>query len=252
VLLGFLLLGRPFFLFPAPLAALCLAALCCAGLYVGWCLWPRARLFIEKDLIASLPAYPDQSVRLTIDDGPTPGLTERILDLLHAAGVRASFFVLLKKARQNPRLIRRIVEEGHVLGLHGEDHRAPFFRSAAELAESLSRARAELEHIAGAPVVLYRPSHGWKNRALVLAVRQAGLRLCFWDFGVWDTDAPPLPILKARLAAVTPAVHEKTPPPIVLVHDGRGDDPAVPQHGAVLYAALAGWLPELAPSRRET
>ena len=59
---------------------------------------------------------------LTFDDGPTPGVTERVLDLLDAAGERAIFFVLAEKALAHPELIRAITERGHEIGFHGEKH----------------------------------------------------------------------------------------------------------------------------------
>jgi len=237
--------ASPWLLFSPLLAGAVQAVIIAVGLYVGWCLWPRWRWGISEELLGELPVPQQQPIRLTFDDGPTSGLTERVLDLLQQYGVRASFFVLVPKARARPDLIRRILAEGHLLGLHGQDHRAPFFRSADELHASLSHARAELEALAGQPVQLYRPSHGWKNAALVRAVRKAGLKMSFWNLGVWDTDAPTLPLLLERLgAAAASADHEARP--VVLLHDGLGDDPAVPPHGEVMAAALSAWLPTVA------
>jgi peptidoglycan/xylan/chitin deacetylase (PgdA/CDA1 family) len=217
------------------------------GGYVGWCRWPRWRWGIARAQLHELPQPPGQPLRLSFDDGPTPEVTPLVLDLLAQAGVRASFFVLTQKARLHPELIRRIVAEGHILGLHGEDHRLPFGRPAEELAASLARARAELAQLAGQPIELYRPSHGFKNPALLKAVRAAGLRLCFWDYGVWDTDAPPVAVLVQRLRAVTPAAGEPAPGPIVLLHDGLGDLLQCP-HAPAMTAALRQWLPTLRPS----
>lgn len=240
VALGALSLG-PWLRLSAVAAALVQLAMVGAGLFVLWMLWPRWRVGIDADILCELPSLPTQRVRLSFDDGPTPGVTDRVLDRLAEQGIRAAFFVLLKKARSHPALIRRIVDSGHTLGLHGEDHRWPFFRSARELEQSLTRARRELEQIAGQPVTLYRPSHGFKTAALLRAVRGAGLRLCFWDLGVWDTDAPPVAILTARLRATLADAGEA--PPVVLLHDGRGDEEGAPPHAEVLLAALSEWLP---------
>jgi peptidoglycan/xylan/chitin deacetylase (PgdA/CDA1 family) len=225
-----------------------LAALFCLGMYGGWCLSPDWQWGTRHLLAKDLPDFSRQRVRLSFDDGPTPGLTDAILDLLAEQGVRASFFVLLPKAKAQPELLRRIVAEGHLLGLHGEDHRAPFFRSAADLGSSLARARAELQALAGQPVTSYRPSHGWKNLALLRAVKQAGLRLSFWDYGVWDTDAPPVQALLCRLRAVCGATAKRRPgeqSPVVLLHDGRGDPTGLPVHTGPLLSALAAWLPSV-------
>lgn len=216
------------------------------GLYAGWCLWPRVRVGIRDDLRMDLPCPANQPVRLSFDDGPTPGLTDAVLDLLHQHRVQATFFVLTHKARCCPGLLRRIVAEGHTLGLHGEDHRVALFRSADALQASLQRARDELATLSGQPITLYRPSHGWKNRALLRALRRVGLRLVFWDYGVWDTDNPPVAALLQRLRWATAAQQENHPAPMILLHDGRDDVCAVPAHAPALLAALSEWLPSLA------
>lgn len=230
------------------LQAMTAGVLLLGGGYAGWCRWPRWRWGLDPACLAELPQPRGQRLRLSFDDGPTPGVTEEVLELLGQAGVSAAFFVLVGKARRHPALIRRIVAQGHTLGLHGEDHRLPYGRTAAELTAVLGRARAELAELAGQPLArieLYRPSHGIKTRALVQAVRRAGLRLCFWDYGVWDTDAPPPAVLLRRLRAVTPRHGEPPPGPTILLHDGLGDLAAVPPHAASLTAALRQWLAEL-------
>ena len=62
-------------------------------------------------------------VALTFDDGPGPD-TAAILDILKAGGARATFFVLGETAQRYPELVRRMVEEGHDVGLHGWTHRS--------------------------------------------------------------------------------------------------------------------------------
>jgi len=222
-----------------------------AGSYAAWCFWPRWTWGLGYDPLSQLPVIPGQRYRLSFDDGPTPGLTDRILDVLAERRVRASFFVLLTKARRQPALIRRIVDEGHVLGLHGENHRTPFRRSAAELGGSLASALADLERLAGQPVTLYRPSHGWKNLALLRALKRLPLKVCNWHFGVWDTDAPSPDVLTARLWSVTPREKSATCP-IILLHDGLDDDPAVPAHATSLVTSLERWLPAIDRPSRES
>src|SRR5699024_8130659 len=62
------------------------------------------------------------SVYLTFDDGPTPGVTEWVLDTLAGYGVRATFFCLGKNAEQHPELYRAIVDAGHRVGNHSYSH----------------------------------------------------------------------------------------------------------------------------------
>ena len=247
VIAGLILAVLPWWLFPgARLVSTVWSALILGlGLYAVWCFWPKFSWGLGYDTMAQLPSVAGQRFRLTFDDGPTPGVTDRVLDLLAARGIKASFFVLVAKARREPALIRRILADGHVLGLHGEDHRTPFRRSADELRTSLAGALADLEQLAGQPVTLYRPSHGWKNIALLRALRRLPLRVSNWHHGVWDTDAPSPEVLVARLQSVTPRT-DGVAPPVILLHDGLDDDPAVPAHAASLLESLGRWLSPVA------
>src|SRR5687767_6224642 len=61
-------------------------------------------------------------VALTFDDGPLPGTTDRILDILGDSNVRAAFFVIGQHVQRWPELVRRIHDEGHLVGNHSFDH----------------------------------------------------------------------------------------------------------------------------------
>lgn len=205
-----------------------------SGIFALWCFWPKFSwgLHCEK-----LSPEANQSFHLTFDDGPTIGLTDEILDRLRDLNLKASFFVLVDKAEKAPELIGRILAEGHQLGLHGQNHRLPFFRSKEDLIESLGKAHQRLEEIAQHKVSLYRPSHGWKTPALVRAVHSLGLKFCFWDWGLWDTDNPAEEVLKKRFeCAKSLAKLQKRH--VILLHDGRGDEKVVPDHAPVLKALL--------------
>ena len=66
------------------------------------------------------------AITLSFDNGPTPGVTERVLDILGAHGVHANFFVIGSKAARNQALIERAVREGHLVGGHTFSHSVPF------------------------------------------------------------------------------------------------------------------------------
>lgn len=202
-----------------------------AGLYALWCFWPKWSWGLRTTRLTATP------VHITFDDGPTPGLTDAVLDILKAQKRQASFFVLVDKVERAPALIRRIVDEGHILGLHGQDHRLPFFRTTKDLKASLGLAKQKLETLAGRPVALFRPSHGWKNPALVRAVHELNLQFCFWDWGVWDTDNPPAADLSRRLERAQ-YLAQTSQKGVILLHDGLGDDLPPPAHSEVLKTVL--------------
>jgi peptidoglycan-N-acetylglucosamine deacetylase len=68
----------------------------------------------------------DQEVVLTFDDGPLPPHTNRILDILAAECVKATYFIVGTMARANPELVRRVHEHGHTVGTHSMSHPNPF------------------------------------------------------------------------------------------------------------------------------
>jgi polysaccharide deacetylase family protein (PEP-CTERM system associated) len=80
----------------------------------------------------------------------------RILDLLAERGTRATFFTLGWVAERYPQIVRRIVADGHELASHGYGHERASDLSEAAFTDDVSRAKAILEDIGGAPVLGYR------------------------------------------------------------------------------------------------
>lgn len=82
--------------------------------------------------------------------------TDRILELLAAHGVRATFFVVGKVAERRPEVVRRIVEGGHEVASHGYRHERIPKRGSERFDEDLRRSREVLESVSGRPVRGYR------------------------------------------------------------------------------------------------
>jgi peptidoglycan/xylan/chitin deacetylase (PgdA/CDA1 family) len=102
-------------------------------------------------------------VTLSFDNGPTPGSTERILDILKARGLRASFFALGKHAMrpEGRRLLERAKAEGHWIGNHTMNHGTPLGES--EDPEHVEREIEATERVLGdlaLPERLFRPNGG--------------------------------------------------------------------------------------------
>lgn len=100
-----------------------------------------------------------KKVALTFDDGPDPAWTPKILDVLKARGVKATFFVVGRNAEQYPELIRRIVAEGHEIGNHSYTHgnlaEMPEWRQRLELGSTERLIEAET----GRSTTLFRPPY---------------------------------------------------------------------------------------------
>jgi polysaccharide deacetylase family protein (PEP-CTERM system associated) len=105
--------------------------------------------------------------------------TDRVLDLLDRAGVKATFFVLGEVASAHPGLVRRLAGGGHEVACHGYDHTLVSRRSPDEFRAEIQRAKAVLEDVTGCPVLGYRapsfsigPSERWAYGLLA----EAGFR----------------------------------------------------------------------------
>jgi polysaccharide deacetylase family protein (PEP-CTERM system associated) len=93
--------------------------------------------------------------------------TERLLDILERAGVRATFFVLGWVADRFPELVRRIHAGGHELASHSYDHGLVYDRTPDSFRDDLRRARTAIEQAAGVAVTGFRaPSYSVTNRSL--------------------------------------------------------------------------------------
>lgn len=81
----------------------------------------------------TLPLRPGEVV-LTFDDGPLPRHSNKVLDILGAECVKATFFMVGRMARQFPAGVRRVYEEGHTVATHSENHPLNFNSMPAEQA----------------------------------------------------------------------------------------------------------------------
>lgn len=160
-------------------------------------------------------------VALTFDDGPRPPHTDRILDVLQAESVPATFFVLGDNAAKYPQLIRRMELEGHRVANHGMDHRILMWAGGREAVSQISRADAALR-AAGVidPAPLFRAPHGWLSPPAHQAISSHGYRIVGWTKGVWDTANPGVDAIVSRTSEVL------QPGSILLLHDGWQGDAA--------------------------
>jgi peptidoglycan/xylan/chitin deacetylase (PgdA/CDA1 family) len=157
----------------------------------------------------------DGRVYLTFDDGPDPDWTPCILDILAAANVRVTFFVIGRTAQGAAALVRRMVADGHEVGNHTYGHRHPWSMHAAAARREVRDGTAAIADALGRAPSLFRPPHGRIRRCMVEEAQLGGQRTVLWSLSAIDWG--PLgraPGIAARLNAVAPG-------DIVLMHDGR-------------------------------
>jgi peptidoglycan/xylan/chitin deacetylase (PgdA/CDA1 family) len=133
-----------------------------------------------------LPA--GNGILLTFDDGPDPDVTPGVLDRLRAADARAVFFVLGRRAETYPDLLRRIRDEGHVIGNHSYSHLRPHRLRPLVYRNDLARCQQAIARVVGVRPRLFRPPYGRVTAVSLLAPRMLGLRPVKWSLDVADYE----------------------------------------------------------------
>ncbi len=156
---------------------------------------------------------PQPHVVLTFDDGPSPDVTPRLLDVLAAANVKALFFVIGENVEKHRALVRRIADEGHVLGNHSQTH--PWFLvcSRRVIAAELDRCQKLVEDAAGVSPKLVRPPYGQRDLRFNRLARERGLTPVLWSKNLRDYWGSGPEVLVRRLSGARDG-------DIVLLHDG--------------------------------
>ena len=136
---------------------------------------------------------------LTFDDGPGGSATSRILDILARTGSRATFFVLGSQVRRHPEQVRRMYEEGHEVGAHGDRHWPLALLPPAMIRRQVERCRAAVVW-AGAPAPHhYRPPFGLMMPGQAWYVRHLGLVPVLGDVYPEDAHDPGVDRIVARV-----------------------------------------------------
>ncbi len=119
------------------------------------------------------------AVALTFDDGPSGRFTERLLDGLQERQVNATFFLCGYRLEQYPNLAKRMVDEGHEIGLHGYTHHDMASMGQAQLSQELSDTMALLPD--NANIHLLRPPGGKTTDRVAQAAANCGVAIITWS-----------------------------------------------------------------------
>ncbi len=156
-------------------------------------------------------------IYLTFDAGFENGCTAQILDVLKAHNVPAAFFLVGNYLEQNPDLVRRMVDEGHIVGNHTYHHcdmsqiadRATFERELTSL-ESLYK------EVTGQEMAkFYRPPQGIYSEENLKMASEMGYRTVFWSLAYVDWLADDQPTSEEAFSKLIPRIHNGA---VVLLH----------------------------------
>ncbi len=137
--------------------------------------------------LTRLPAGRDE-IALTIDDGPDPAVTPKVLDILDRYAVKATFFCIGEKAARHPDLCREIVARGHDVENHSQRHLHWFsLLGYRGIFKELREAQTMLTKITGNAPLFFRAPAGLRNPFLDPALFKLDLRLASWSIRAYDT-----------------------------------------------------------------
>ncbi|BAF58654.1 MAG: delta-lactam-biosynthetic de-N-acetylase [Pelotomaculum sp.] len=129
----------------------------------------------------------EKAVYLTFDEGYENGYTAKILDILKANEVKAAFFVTGHYLKSQPALVRRMVEEGHIVGNHTETHPSLPDLSDGQIEQELRVVEQEFENVTGQKGMRYlRPPRGEYSERTLAVTRNLGYHNIFWSLALVD------------------------------------------------------------------
>ena len=178
------------------------------------------------------PAFPADAVALTIDDGPHPVWTPKILRLLEKHHVPALFCMIGNQVLGHEPVARSVVRDGHQLANHTWSHPTELAgRPAGRVRRELHRAQEKIYDTTGYAPTLFRSPGGDWSPALLRAAAKSRLVPIDWSQDPRDWARPGVATITRRLLAAGPGE-------ILLCHDGGGDR-------SQTYAALRTVIPAL-------
>lgn len=198
-----------------------------------------------------------RKVYLTFDDGPSSN-TDNILDILDTYGVKATFFVTGKEGAKAEASYRRIVEEGHTLGMHSYTHDySVIYASEEAFMEDMEKLQHYLYDVTGVQSTYIRFPGGSSNkvsdvdmRLLITDVHEAGME--YFDWNVSSQDASSKPLTKEEILDNCLNSIERFQNCIILMHDAGSKDSTVEALPELIEHIQAMEHTELLPITEDT
>jgi peptidoglycan/xylan/chitin deacetylase (PgdA/CDA1 family) len=159
----------------------------------------------------------DHGIALTIDDGPNPEWTPKVLQLLDKHNVKATFCLIGIEVRQYPDIVREIAAAGHQIANHTMHHPLSLPRlSARGIEAEIKDAHRHIQDITGTTPTLFRAPGGNWSRSVLKSVARLGMLPIDWDIDPRDWSRP-------GVDRITHAMLRGKAGDILLCHDGGGD-----------------------------
>ncbi|WP_242908248.1 polysaccharide deacetylase family protein [Actinomadura terrae] len=183
--------------------------------------WTPAKLTATKtpvrELTQLVPPPPPNTIALTIDDGPSPLWTPRVLDLLAEHQIHATFFIIGEQVQEFPKLTRRIADAGHQICNHTMTHPITIGGlSHKRVTKEVVDAHKRIADVTGVVPQFFRsPGGAWSKTVLEVVAEHAMLPID-WAVDPRDWSRPGVGHIRKTLLSAKAGN-------IMLCHDGGGD-----------------------------
>jgi peptidoglycan/xylan/chitin deacetylase (PgdA/CDA1 family) len=182
---------------------------------IRWIKTPRWVKRFFSQLIWDGPKK-EKVVYLTFDDGPTPEITEWVMDQLDCYGFKATFFLIGDNLRKYPEIGKKIVEKEHSIGNHTFNHWNGWRYATTNYLENSSQCAQEIEAKLELKCSLFRPPYGKIKPSQIRQLRKKGYSIIMWDILTYDWDNSKSPDF--CLNTITKNIQ---PGSIIVFHDSK-------------------------------
>jgi peptidoglycan/xylan/chitin deacetylase (PgdA/CDA1 family) len=179
-------------------------------------LWPRSNWLGPNWTRLPAQSAARGEIAITIDDGPDPEVTPRVLEVLAAFEARASFFCIGERVTRYPDLAQEIVRRGHSVENHSQRHRHSFsLLGPRRMAAEIAQAQACIARVTGESPRFFRAPAGLRNPFLEPILQRLKLQLVSWTRRGFDTVNADADDVYRRLS------RSLVDGDILLLHDGH-------------------------------
>lgn len=125
----------------------------------------------------------DKNLYLTFDDGPIPGPTEFVLDVLEKAQIKATFFCIGDNVRKYPAVFKRVIDSGHAIGNHTFNHLSGWSTDNQQYLDNIQQFESTVREKMNS-LQLFRPPYGRIKRSQIKSLAQ--FKIIMWDVLSFD------------------------------------------------------------------
>ena len=171
--------------------------------------------FIQLNyFIESINKGNNKGIALTFDDGPNAAITPQILAILEKENIKATFFVIGNKIEKNVALLKKINNEGHIIGNHSYSHNnLTTIYSSKKLKEDLIKCNQFIEQVIAKKPLFFRPPFGVTTPRYKRALKQLNMQSIGWTIRSLDTQSKNKELLYKK---ITKQISDGS---IILFHD---------------------------------